>query len=485
MSRPSVLIYIDQATRDGLSQLLVAKYLWRKGVRTLVCNQATFKSMALRHRPGVMFVSWFVTPSVVDFLRSVRHRTQIFLVDQEGGRMGEASFKRSMERDGGIKLKLAQSASRVVAWGEAQRSWLEDVGIPKDRIVVTGCARLDPYLLPPEASPTGTKYLGVTLRADMLTTAPRRLIEYVYNYRKPSQKDGLRPALPVSAQFEDWVWEVVAVLRHQLRVVEELSRAADVPVMLRPGPWEQISSYAFLRGLFPKLEVRDDLLQHEYVRGAFATLDASSALGLESLLAGAPVVSVNSMIERLDDHVGGKDGARLNAPYRTFYWQPRSIEEAVDMLLAAREGQLLLTPAAEEMKTYLRDCHGWPSHRPASFRTGDVILELLGLPDGTRLAPDETVEIPPHDVWKRRTYRLVPGSHHIPNAKTLWRYWRRGEAALLGRYIYFGGLYRHHAEVTRVFEGLWRTFEASRRPGVADPDVAQDQGRAVAGAPLS
>ncbi|MBI3637453.1 MAG: hypothetical protein HY216_14770 [Candidatus Rokubacteria bacterium] len=463
MKKPRALLMVDQATRDSLGQLLLAHYLRRKGVTPLLCNQATLVSTFEHYRPEVAFVSWTTDANLGQYFRSIRHRTRLVLVDQEGGRMGEAAFKRSIVRHDGAKAGLARSAARVIAWGSSQAQWLRELDVTSpDRIVVTGCPRLDPYLVAP-ATAKSRQYIGVTLRGDPITAMPFRFMETVFNALLVDPRDGLTPSLPLRAEYEDWVWQIVAVTRHMFKLIMALSNATDTSIVVRPGPWEQEGVYDYLPRRFPRVSIEPRMLQHEYVSGAYVTLDASSSLGLEALLAGTPVISINSLIPRLEEHVGGTDGARFNAPYRTFYWQPKSVDDAVELVLQAQRGDLGLTPDPEGVKRYLSDCHSWPAHRPASFNIGDVLLELI---DAPQQIPRDADARNPVSSLKQAVYR-IPGMPPVVAAAHLTRLWGlSGDRQLHRRYHYFHRLYRHHAEVRRIFEALWMTYERGASSGI-------------------
>lgn len=470
MSRPCVLILIDSATRDAMSQLLVAHYLARKGVRVHVGNQLTWLSLYERYRPQVFYTSWFNSESLLAYLCHIQRRTRLLLVDQEGGRMGEEAFKRTMRDHNGAKLRAAKTATRVIAWGRTQAQWLQELDcIEPERIVVTGCPRLDPYLLEPRRSPTGRKFVGVTLRTDRLTSKPRHILEAIYESLFVDPKQGLTPGLPVWAQYEDWLWQAAAVVRHMLKIVLEVTRKTSAPVVLRPGPWEQAGAYQFLYRHFPQISIEPMMLQHEYVRNACVTLDASSALGLESILAGTPVISVNALVARLDDHVGGPGGTRLNAPYRRFYWHPATVEEAVDQILQAERGELPLSPAPEGLAAYFRDYVDWPTLRPASFRIGDLILEMLDLParerwSGAAGAPDGRLR-------RRAVYRL-PGLAEAHQLRSSWQYLVQSpDRQLFRRYHYFSWTYPHRQAIAELFEALWQRYEVGEAP---PPPVAME-----------
>lgn len=456
MRKPRVLIMISSATRDALSQLLVACYLRRRGIEVLLCNQVTFISMYERYRPEVFFSSWLNSEPMVAYLQSIQHQTRILLVDQEGGRMGEAAFKRSLRAERAVKIRAASAATRVIAWGRFQAQWLKDLGcLPEECIVVTGCPRFDPYLLRSAAPAQHTRFLGVTLRTDRLTSQPSRLMETIYESLFVDPADGLTPGLPLHAQYEDWIWQAAAVVRHMMKIVVEITRRTDAPVVLRPGPWEQASAYEFLRRRLPQVSVEPMMLQHEYVRNAFVTLDASSALGLESILAGTPVISVNALVPRLEEHVGGPGGTRLNAPYRPFYWHPSSIEEAVDQILQARQGTLPLMPDPTTVDAYFRDYVDWPAPRPASFRIGDLILEMLEMPPRERCA-DAPAQIDSQVRWRRSVHR-VPGWTQWHHLRAFWAYTVHSpDRQLYRRYHYFPWTYPHHEAIRQLFEALWQ-----------------------------
>ena len=202
MSKKSVLIMIDQATRDAFSQLLVVYYLRWKGVQVYVCNGATLRAMCERYRPHVVFASW-LGGGRMSYLHHIQHKTHIVLVDQEGGRLGEKAFKRSFNRVNDDKGGLARACSKVFTWGDAQAQWLLELGIlNEDQIVVTGCPRLDPYLVRESLSSSKRKYIGVTLRGDAVTSLPTKFMENIFLYAAADPKDWISVGYPVQAHHE-------------------------------------------------------------------------------------------------------------------------------------------------------------------------------------------------------------------------------------------------------------------------------------------
>ncbi len=452
--KKSVAILIDQATRDAFGQLLLAQYLEKKGVTVHLCNQGTLFATVERHQPEVLFSTLSTNPELRDYLRGIRHRVRLFLVDQEGGRMGKPSFYRSMRGQGEAKLRMAESAERLVAWGESQASWMADLGIPRSKIEVTACPRLDPYMVPPPPRPQ--RYVGVTLRADPITSVPEGIMEVVY--RSNFVQGGLAPSLPPWAKQEDWFWRILAETRHFFLAINEVAKVSKARFVVRPGPWEFLQMYDFLPKLEPRAEVNPFQTQHEYVSGAFAILDASSALGIEAILSGTPVISIVSLIPRLEEHVGGPEGARLNSPYRGFFHQPKSMEELVQLVLKAEKGELPAVIDQAGMDAYMKECYGWPAERPASFSTGDAILKMLDIPPDQRMEPFEGERGDFSDL-KKTLYRWIPGSQFYPAARLFWRLLTAPDRRMLRRYHYFSVFFPHHAEVERVFQALWARFE--------------------------
>ncbi len=457
MKRKRVLIMIDTASRDALSQLLIARYVQRKGVRVLLCNQVTQVGMCERYRPDVLLTTWTNVRGVGEYLQRIRHKTRIVLVDQEGARLGEEAFRRTMAAYDRAKCRVAAAATRVIAWGPLQARWITEQGcIGEERIVVTGCPRLDPYLVPAGIVPHRPKYVGVTLRADPVTSLPARLMEGAFESLSVNPHDGLSFSLPLRAKFEDAIWEALAVTRHMFQVVVELSKRTRARIVLRPGPWELPEVYGFLPKRMPRVSIEPMPLQHEYVKNAFVTVDDTSTLGIESLLAGTPVVSLNRLVQNLGAHVGGEGGTRFNAPFKRLYWMPGTLDEAVDAILRAERGELDVTPAPEDLRRYVQDHFAWPVRRPASFTAGEMILELLDLPRAAHLEPYAVEALDGIARLKRAAYRL-PGSTHLARACY-------GCCYLVGsryrkafhRYHYFHALYPNHRGVNEVFNALWR-----------------------------
>ncbi len=458
MRKGRFLILIDQATRDAVGQLLTGLCLQRQGHRVAYCNQMTLKALCERFRPDVLYSSWCSGGEMDTWFQNIRPRTRIVLVDQEGRRSGETSFKRALRLNNNAQIRTARLADKIVAWEGTQARWIADEGIPKDRIAVVGSARLDPYLASENEERKRPNQLGITLRADSLTSDPMNILRNIYGYRSVNPGEGIRPALPVNAQYEDWIWEGMAITRVMLRVITEIRRTNKVPMLVRPGPWERYRMYDFLSKEIPDLRVAPFMLQHEYLRECFATIDCYSTLGIESLLAGTPVISIVHLVPRLEQHVGGAEGTRFNAPYRGFFWQPKEMAELIELVLKAQRGELPVSPNLDAFKQYMRDSYSWPGERPASFKTAELLISLLDARPGADAARKEASRENATESFKRFFYRYVPGSVGVPMAKLLWRYFFGVNHDSIRRYHYVGAFYPHHKAVRRLFETLWKQY---------------------------
>jgi len=458
MRKGRFLILIDQATRDAVGQLLTGFYLQRRGHRVAYCNQMTLKGLCERFRPDVLYASWCSGGETDPLFRSIRPRTRIVLVDQEGRRSGESSFKRALRLNNSAQIRTAGLADKIVAWEGTQARWIADEGIPKERIAVVGSARLDPYMASGEGARPRPNHLGLTFRADPITSDPTNILRNIYGYRAVDPAEGIRPALPASAQYEDWVWEIMAITRVMFKVISEIRKRSQVPLLARPGPWERYRMYDFLPKEIPGLRVAPFMLQHEYLQDCFATIDCYSTLGIESLLAGTPVLSIVHLVPGLERHAGGGEGTRFNAPYRHFFWQPKEIAELVELVLKAERGELPVSPDLDAFKRYMRDSYGWPGERPASFQTAELLISLLDAPSQTNATGKEVSRESITESFKRFFYRYVPGSVGVPTAKLLWRYFFGVNHDSIRRYHYLGAFYPHRKAVRRLFETLWKQY---------------------------
>ena len=86
----------------------------------------SLKALCERFRPDVLYSSWCSGGETDALLRSIRHRTRIVLVDQEGRRAGEASFKRALRLNNNAQIRPAEVADKIVACGENQARWISD-----------------------------------------------------------------------------------------------------------------------------------------------------------------------------------------------------------------------------------------------------------------------------------------------------------------------------------------------------------------------
>jgi len=434
-------------------------------------------------RPDVTYVSWHTTGPLMEFLLGHCHRSRIALIDQEGGRIGEEPFRRSFKLHGnGMKEKMGRVASKIFVWGPVHARWLADMGIGVgDTVVAVGSPRLDPYLMDDAAS--GPKSLGVTLRGDPLTSNTANLMRTVYQFTKVDYPHGIGVGYPVEAQYEDKMWHVVASTRYLFKVALAFSKRSHAPIVFRPGPWEQIRQYDFVPTVVPESVVDPYAVQDDYVRQAFALLDESSSLGIEGLLAGVPVISVQRLIPRLVDHIAGTGGGLHDAPYMGCYWRPETTDEAVDLLLRAQRGELPASPRPDELQDYLRDYHCWPRERPSSFQIADQILDLLDAPAGVSAGAESrgtwNTDLPARDRREIAAASdgkiVIAGAHSSGIAKLVLRYVPGVVALLIAksfledlvsplreawfRYHYYPWVYRHRSRVRNLFKFLWNRYE--------------------------
>ncbi len=456
LSKKRVLVLIDQVTRDAFGQLLVAHYLRSKGAKVYLANQGTFISACDRYRPDVVFASWLYTGVLMEHLERIRFRTQIVLIDQEAAKIGEKPFKRSFRNFDGAKAKWGRLAKRICVWGALQARWLLELGVAKEeQLVVTGSAKLDPYLFPRESPPGSDGHIGFTFRYDSLTSSPMAIMEGLFDFSMESQP---RPGYPLGTQHEDRIWHVVASARHMFKLIAAASKKFDKKIVVRPGPWERSSAYQFLSCRIPQVAIEPWEVQHEYIRNAHVVVDESSSLGVEALVAGVPVISIQRLIPRIEDHIAGEGGGLYHAPYMRYYWKPTTIEEAVEWIEKALCGGLAATPCGDGLDDYLRDIHSWPRTRPAAFEIGDVILELLDVP----MDADREDEPPPETAnigWKRWVCRHVPGTADLAKARAFLATLCSHDREHLKRYHYFRWLYPHHQRVAETFAALQKRYD--------------------------
>jgi len=439
----------------------------------LIANQHTFIGMCERYRPAVVYATWLTGGPLMSYLIQYARRGQVALIDQEGGRIGEAPFKRSFTRLKGIRAEVGKVCAKVFSWGNTQAGWLRELGfVPADRIVVTGSPRFDPYLVLQER--LATRHLGVTLRGDALTSLPNRLMEHVFFYAQADERDGVSVGYPLGAQFEDKVWHVVATTRCLFKTAKAFSQSSQARIVFRPGPWEQVQQYRFLSQTIASASVNASTPQHEYVRNAFALLEESSSMGLEGLVSRVPVISVHALIPGLKAHLSGEGGGLFSALYLPFYWKPKSVEEAVEMILEAERGRLAATPDPEGAQEYLQEHHGWPRRRPSSFEIGDRLLELLRTQPSAERGSVQPEPVDRMAHLKRAVYRHVPGSVHALKATLLCRQAMSPERALWFRYHYSDVFYPHHQTVRAIFDSLWRMHGMAPRPEPAPMPVAEE-----------
>lgn len=455
MRKPVVMVMIDQATRDAFGQLLVVHYLRARGARVIIANQATWIGSWERYRPDVVYISW-IGGMMKDILK-LRHKPEIALMDQEGGRLGEVAFKRSFFRANDDKADLGRHGSLAFAWGHVHKKWIGELGLlPIEKVLVTGSPRLDPYI---DAEPARRRYIGVTLRGDAVTSVPLNFVRNIFEYASLGPEDWFSVGYPQKAQQEDRIWHIAAGMRYIFKILIHVRRHTDTPIVLRPGPWERHDMYEFITEKIKGISIEPTMSQLDYVRNAHVVIDECSSLGLEAILVGTPVVSAQDLIPRLEEHIGGgKDAGLFNAPYKKSYWLPKSVEEAGELIIRAIGSKLPTVPDPGSTAEYLANFHSWPRSRPSSFQIGDALLELAA----TRVHAHKrhfvtTPQTPPVSSFERLKsilYRHVPGSVYLVKLQMSLRFLFSPDRKHLRKYHYMAMVYPHGKKVRDLFNRL-------------------------------
>lgn len=445
MSGPRrVAVLIDQLTRDAFSQLLVITRLRRAGVSVAVGNQATFRTVCERTSPHVIFGSLQATGDLMDYLVQASRRTHVVMVDQEGNKPGEETFKRAYTNS--RRMAYATAATRIFCWGPLQKRWMQELGVDETKIAVTGNPRLDPYL---DIRRPDRRRVSLTFRFDLVTGMPFLIMQSVHVY---ALNKGTRVGYPPWSSIEDQVWHKLAVARHMYMALERLAADPDIPIVVRPGPWEAPQVYQFMREAYPRVAVDPLSPQHDYVSGASVILDDCSTLGIEALATGVPVVSIQKAIPRLEDHIGGPGRGLFDAPYLAFYHQPKTVDEAAELVRRGHRGQLAAS-AAPGAEAYLKDVYDWPRRTPASFAMADEILKLLDVPAPKTGDADLSSE---DRSWKRWAARHVPGAPALHGLRHYAECLSSPDRDHLLRYHYFSWAYPHHGRVAELYARLER-----------------------------
>lgn len=296
-------------------------------------------------------------------------------MDQAGIRLGvletEGGVYETLDRylanlntDPGVTGRLACFCT----WGEAQAESLARLGLPRDRIRVTGQPRFDFY---------APAWREAALRLCPYTEGlprPLLLVNGSFNFINPwsgsldtSIKDALSVGAP-RATIDRWIATEREAMSQMIACVNGLARTLpDAAIVYRPHPFEDPRAYDGRFDSLPNLRLVKAGTVEGWILRAAAVVQRSSSTAIEAAMAGVPTLSTSWIPARLS--LGMVEAAALPCA---------SLDQLLDRLRDILRGQHA-APAAPPGTRWILSPDGRAHERVAA-----VILESRRPPSRLR-----------------------------------------------------------------------------------------------------
>ena len=384
----TVLLLVDQRARDAQGILLVYYFLKQMGCRVQLSNKRNMLQKYERFEPNVVAFSDTGT-YFSDWCRYMSKKSQIVLIPQEGAiPERDMSVKRYIINDTGSQ-PFTKGVAKVFIWGSQTASWLlEEEIFREDQIVVSGTPRLDVYRSGRgrDRPENGVLRIGFANRGESVNMVHDSMIQRIDNSKY--NRDGVEAYTGPDRNWEDWIWHSVSQLRLFFILIEKLSGDQERTVLFRPDPFENFRSYDSLVRKYPNFHISSTPFLVDFIDAIDVLVTEFSTTGMEFLIQKKPVISIQKIIgPRLRDHNNNR--SHVNTKHMKFYWQPETIEEALEVMEQIARNELSYCPEVSALEEYLKLVYDWPRLEPSSLTIAREIYELLEQPQP---APEITTD---------------------------------------------------------------------------------------------
>ena len=374
MTKPTVLIHVDDRRRDALVCVLLSRMLEEMGNRVYLCNRMTSRLYWTHLQPDVMVQPyvWMGVGSHEELAHRAR-RTRIVTWPTEGMVATDEEFVRDYARaydpaivlSADVRRRYTQHLTKALLWGEAsKRALVEGESLEESQVALIGCPRLD-FFHPDIPRPKGATEPGPTTVGFVGGFPPVN----VFDQRSVFQTiDGLRAPHARGTAYdedggpEDVFWWYYAGARLYIDLLDEWVEKRGGTAFYRPHPFEFFGSYAYLERKYGERFVLDDPLDPfpDWMASVRAlVINRSTSTILPALIRGMPVLTVQEMIR--PQFAKFVERERYNTGFVDQCYKPKTIAEATELLQAAVQGDLVAPSLdAPDFAALLRDQVDWP-----------------------------------------------------------------------------------------------------------------------------
>ncbi|MBU6462889.1 MAG: hypothetical protein KGR71_09700 [Proteobacteria bacterium] len=332
--KPHVCLVVDNPLRDLEGLVLLGRELASRGtIVTLVpMYEQGFDVQALH--PDLVLLN-YTRPNNADLIKAYKRAgILVGVLDTEGIGGKSADQFATMVKDTGCTNLI----DLYCVWGQAQRiAFLNHGTVTTSVLRATGCPRYDfcagPWRAALPKAPIDVEY--VLINTNFPTVNPR------FSNGPGEEREAMIKA-GFSREFAD---QVIIEAEHAYRSMLEMSiRLAeyfpDVHFVLRPHPFENISSYDILAA-YPNFHVRQEGTSIEWINGARMLIHQNCSTAIEAVMLHVEPLSVEWF---------NTPSLRVQAATRV----SRSVSSEAELVALVKQGLEKRLPSVDEGTAHFR-----------------------------------------------------------------------------------------------------------------------------------
>lgn len=407
--RCNVLMVIDFSRRELVGNLLVKHFLEKFGIKVFLCSRFNLAQAYNTFRPAAVVVP----NATLHLIQEIWPQAHVFLLPSESGNGQRKAIQGFFMGKDVLKFHT-DKIDWVFCWGPKMAVWLEEDGIYREKLLVTGNPATDHHLVQRNSlSSDVSRPIGITTGFLMLNSSQGAKInpfKWLFDSER-SGGDGIYYETPY--HIENFVFYEAAYARLLGDIVEELAIRRDLPILIRPHPMEVELFYRYFTRISEgRVIVEKKGPISDWLVKISVLVTYLSASALDAAIQRVPVISVRNLINR--EALAGLP-RRLHYDYEDFFWQADNLETLGELCRESREGRLPVSPHLEELKAFIRDHFLIPRDKLAALSIAEEIKKVLERGrKKTRFSP-----IGPEQAYPfyRRMLRGI-----FPNIDLIWFY---------------------------------------------------------------
>ncbi len=364
--RYKVLVHIDEPQRDYVPLHWIGFFLEEKGARVCYSTRRTRRHIWKYWRPHAVLDSHISYHFSEDELKALTRDTLLFLLPAEGLQFCQEHIHVPYTGADNDRAAYLKYVNRIFLWGRWQEYLLEKRQLlPAGLAMVSGNPKydgIDWY----RNKPVRKKSIGlVGLFNGINIFDNRNLLSFIYSLRN---RQGIN--FDGDKEVEDFIWYQVAAFRTFMELAGMLVKRGHT-VSLRPHQLENHRNYRpFEKKFGSRFQVNRGGSFQEWLVNQQAIIVMKTTSLYESFLSGVPVITVEDMVRRLDEHMTIPN---YRVPELKYCWRPKTFEEACSFADQAGQGKLAVSPEPEALKEKIRSYFDFPRQIPSSREIAENI----------------------------------------------------------------------------------------------------------------